>query len=350
MTNEAFILLAVSVTLIVTFIVAIFITWLYSIISQAKYKKINNFLDARLVCYFESEDHHKHRVIREINKYIGDSTLKKKQLIERVLQYGEQFIDNHPKQLMGLYEETGITDYLVKSLSAKRYYNKAIACRKIGDLRIYSTEADLYKLHTIPNNEVLYNVLLALAKLGDAERLIKILVVDSNKINLSFRSIIEVIEQFNGSEEAKESLIKQAIEESDEYVKAILIKAAASGNYESLAETYIKYLESHTVGLRIACIRALSGLRNPDYEYDIINMLHDKEWEVRAAAAKGLGDFGTYRSYEPLANATRDGEWWVRNNAAHALVSLPGGKYYAQQLVGDEDRYSREAIAAVMER
>lgn len=351
MTKAATLLLSISITLILIFLAAILITWLYNRISQAKYGKINSLLDDLLFAYFDTANkEEQQQVIRDINSYVKGSTLKNKQLIERILQYGDLFIADHHEQLMVLYTSTEIKRFLIKRLSSERHYNKALACRQLGDLRLVSTESHIYKLHTINSNEVLYNVLLALSKLGDYERLAQILVSDSKNIHLSFRAIIEIMEQFNGSEASKEALFKQTIEESDDYFKAILIKAAVSGHYVALSANYVKYLKSDNIGLRIACIRALSDLKNAVYERDVIGMLDAQEWEVRAAAAKGLGNFGTIQSMEPLAKMTRDPEWWVRHNAASALIAIPEGRNYAEQLAVDEDRYSREAIAAVMER
>ena len=111
MTKEAYILLTVSVTLILTFIAAIIITWLYNYISQANYRKINTYLDAKLSAYFEANlVKDQRQVIHEIKEYVGTNILKKKQLIERILQYGDQFIDSHTNILLPLYEETGIKE------------------------------------------------------------------------------------------------------------------------------------------------------------------------------------------------------------------------------------------------
>ncbi len=352
MTKSAYILLSISIGLILTFITAIIITWLYSRISKTKYDKVNSVLNDMLFAYFETDNEEKQQqVILDINRYVKDSTLKKKHLIDRIIEKGDLFIKDNHEQLMVLYESTEIKNFLIDRLSAKRNYNQALACRQLGNLRLNSTETDIYNLRNSESNEVVYNVLLALSKLGDFDGLTKILVSDSKNIRLSFRSIVEIMERFNGSEACKEALFKQTIEASDDYLKTILIKAATSGRYEALVDYYKQYLKSTNMGLKIACIRALSELENTDYEQDIIAMLDAEEWEVRAAAAKGLGNFGTIKSFEPLAKMTSDSEWWVRHNAADSLIVIPGGKDYAQQLIDMnlEDRYSREAITAVME-
>lgn len=266
-------------------------------------------------------------------------------MINYLIQYCEDYINNQPDKVLHLCEEVGLKAYLIKRLSSKKEYIKALACRQLGDLRLHSTEVYIFKVMNSKDNNVIYNGLLALSKMGDLENLSRILVSNSRDINISFRALIEVLEAFEGS---KEQLFKETIDSSDDYLKGILVKAAVDGQYESLSSYYVKYLVSDNLNLKIACVRALSELKNPVYEQDVIEMLYAEEWEVRAAAAKGLEKVGTSVSFEPLLKTTSDQEWWVRHNAARTLVSIPGGKEYAQQIFKGGDQYARDAVADAM--
>ncbi|OAH52827.1 MULTISPECIES: HEAT repeat domain-containing protein [Bacillaceae] len=349
MTSQAYTLLWISGSLISSFFIAIVVTWSYGYISMLIYQKINKTLEGMLSSFFHTEMEEQQQVIQKLNQYVRHSSLRRELLINCIIQKGEAFIEDHHKQLMNLYEATGIKTFLIKRLSSKRDYTKALACRQLGDLRVHSTEPYICNLISSKNNNVTYNVLLALAKLGDLNNLAQILISNSNNIHFSFRAVIEVIAEFKGPKESKEALFKETIESSDDYMKGILIKAATDGQYEGLDDYYVKYLSSNNMNLKIACLRALSELNNSDYEQFVIGMLESEAWEVRAAAAKGLGKFGTSHSFEPLVKMTSDKEWWVRHNAANALISIPGGKEYAQHIINGEDRYAREAVIAGME-
>ncbi|KMY49951.1 HEAT repeat domain-containing protein [Peribacillus loiseleuriae] len=349
MTNQAYTLLWISGGLILIFFIAILVTWSYGHFSMLIFRKINRKLEGMLSSFFHAEiEEEKQQVIRKLNQYMKHSSLRKDLLINCIIQKGEAFIEDHHKQLMNLYEATGIKTFLIKRLSSKRDYIRALACRQLGDLRLYSTESYICNLISSKNNNVTYNVLLALAKLGDLNNLAQLLTSNSNNIHFSFRAVIEVIAEFKGPKESKEALLKKTIESSDDYMKGVIIKAAADGQYEGLSDYYVKYLSSNNINLKIACIRALSELNNSDYEQFVIDMLESEEWEVRAAAAKGLGAVGTSHSFEPLGKMTSDKEWWVRHNAANALISIPGGNGYAQHILNGEDQYAREAIMAVI--
>lgn len=346
MTNQAYILLWISGGLIFSFFIAIVGTWFYGHISMIIFRKIEKTLEDLLSSYFRAGEGERQPFIDELNQYTKHSSIKKEQMINHIIQYGDEFIDNHHKQLLHLCEKTEIKAFLIKRLLSKKDYIKALACRQLGDLRLHSTEPQICNLINSKNNNVIYNVLLALAKLGDLKNLAQILTSNSRNINISFRAIIEVVEEFRGS---KEDLFKETIDPSDDYLRGILIKAAADGQYEGLSSYYVKYLSSDNMNLKIACLRALSGLQNPAYEQHMIDMLEAEEWEVRAAAAKGLEKIGTSQSFEPLLKIASDKEWWVRHNAASTLVAIPGGMEYAQQIIDGEDQYARDAIAAAME-
>lgn len=346
MTNQAYILLWISSGLIIIFFIAIVGTRIYGHINMLIIRKIDDTLEGFLSSYFHAGKEEQQPFIHKLNQYTKRSSLKRERMINHIIQYGEKFIDSHHEQLLHLCEETEIKAFLVKRLSSKRDYIKALACRQLGDLRLHSTGPNICKLIHSKNNNVIYNVLLALAKLGDLNNLAHILISNSKDINISSRAVIEIVEEFKGS---KEDLFKETIDSSDDYLRGILIKAAANGQYEGLSGYYVKYLSSDNMNLKIACLRALSGLKNPEFEQHIIGMLEAEEWEVRAAAAKGLEQVGTSHSLEPLVKITSDKEWWVRHNAASTLVSIPGGKEYAQQIfISGEDQYARDAIAAAL--
>lgn len=53
-------------------------------------------------------------------------------------------------------------------------------------------------------------------------------------------------------------------------------------------------------------------------------LLNDADEDVRASAAKALGDIGDEKAIEPLARALQDKEPWVREKAAEALGKIGG--------------------------
>ncbi|ASS67465.1 MULTISPECIES: HEAT repeat domain-containing protein [unclassified Paenibacillus] len=348
MTKQALYLLWISGGLISVFLLAIVLTWVYGHFMAQRLAHMNRKLNA-LFSSFKSSTHEEEEeeAVARIADFVGRSRRKKEQLIGIIIAQGENFIVSDAERLGRLYEHTGIRTYLIRQLASKRDYIQALGCRHLGDLAIRSAEKNIHALMDSSNNDVIYHALLALAKLGNPQSLAHVLVENSKRISLSFRAVVEILTVFKGS---KEELFINTIELSDDYLKGILIKAAADYEFESLSSYYIRYLDSDSKNLRIASIRALGQLKDPAFEVYLIEMLRDQEWEVRAAAAKSLDKTGTSKSFEALEKMAGDREWWVRHNAAASLVTIPGGKEYAERILESEDQFAREAIIGVMER
>lgn len=346
MTTEAFYLLIISGGLFSFFFISILGTWLFQYFSELTTNKLRKQLEERLSSYVDAENEKKRSDIQKISHIVGNSARRKELLIDTIISSGDDFIETHHDMLMNFYEVTGIKAFLLKRLRSDNVYINSLACRYLGELKLKGMEANIIELISSKNNDVIYNVMLALAKLGDMKGLVHILINESKHINLSHRAIIEVISVFNGS---KEDLFKNTFDLSDDYIKGVLIKATADYRIEGLSEYYINYLSSEDKNLRISSIRALCELNNQDYEDYIISRLHDNDWEVRAAAAKGLVKLGTRKCFMDLGKATGDSVWWVRQNAASTLIHLPGGTEYAYNIINGDDEFAREAVVSVIE-
>jgi len=347
MTKTTLYLLLISSGLLLFYFGAIIYTWFFRYFSELRIKKQKQHLEKLVHSVLNLADKEgKVNAIQKLKSFVKDSATRKNLLINILIDYGDEYIEGNQDLLMNVYEITGIKPFLIKRLSAKSFFIKSLACRQLGALKIKNSEAYILKLISCENNDVRYNVLLALARLGDINGLIFIFINKSEDINISYRAVIEIISAFTGS---KEDLFKRTLELSDDYIRGILIKAAADYKIEGLKEYYLKFLESNDKNLRIACIRALCEFGDWANEDDVINMLTDKDWEVRAAAAKSLQQIGTNNCFTALGKAIGDSEWWVRHNAAKTLIFLPGGKEYASKIINGNDKYAREAVVNVME-
>ena len=351
MDKTAVYLLVISAGLLVLYFVLIIYVWFFRYFSDLTTKKAKKKIEEIVSSIFNSENKNADIVqdengVQELKSFVKNSATRKQSLIDIIINYGDDFIESNHDTLMNLYEVTGIKSFLIKRLTSKSSFKKSLTCRQLGALRINNTEEYIIKLSSCNNNDVRYNVFLALAKLGDLKGIVFILTNNYEHMHLSHRAVIEMISAFNGS---KEELFDKTLPLSDDYVRGVLIKAAADYKIEGLREYYIKYLKNDDKNLRIACIRALCELEDSENENYIINMLEDKDWEVRAASAKSLQRIGTSNSYIPLAKASGDSEWWVRHNAAYTLILLHGGMEYASKIISGNDKYAIEAIVNAIE-
>jgi len=346
MTREAMLLLQISVGLFSFFFIAVICSWFYSYFRELATNNVRRQLEEMVSSYFDADNETKQIVVHKINAYIGRNAGRKDLFINIMISYGNDFIVINHELLMELYEATGIKAFLIKRLHAKSDNMKSLACRYLGELQVRNTEQHILKLISSKNNDVIYNVLLSLSKLGDTNGLVHIFTTHSKNINISSRAIIEIVSVFNGS---IEDLFKRTFDLSDAYIKGILIKAAADYRIEGLRTYYIDHLKSDDKNLKIASIRALCKLTVQNDEQYIIPLLEDQEWEVRAAAAKNLEKLGTSNSFTALEKTTGDSVWWVRHHAANTLIQIPGGKEYASKIINGNDPFARDALVSVIE-
>ena len=111
--------------------------------------------------------------------------------------------------------------------------------------------------------------------------------------------------------------------EQNPYVKAFCYRSLAmlpvvSETVESVAED----LSSTNLDLKLAVLLYLCHT-SPKASADLfLSLLTASDWEIRAKAAKLLGDVGDESFAPSLEPCLKDREWWVRMNAAEALAKL----------------------------
>ncbi|MDE2292784.1 MAG: HEAT repeat domain-containing protein [Elusimicrobia bacterium] len=102
---------------------------------------------------------------------------------------------------------------------------------------------------------------------------------------------------------------------------------------------------------RIQAAILLSKRPTPADLWPFVKALGDERWEVRDAAAQGLGRLGDPRALVPLEHSLRDGHWWVRAGAAQALGALgsPRAAPFLRASRADENDAVREAADEALE-
>jgi HEAT repeat protein len=112
----------------------------------------------------------------------------------------------------------------------------------------------------------------------------------------------------------------------------------------------IELLDHEDKGVRTSVLRGLSTLGAEAPEKELIKvLLQDNEWEVRSLAAKALGPIKNSLSSRALFRALNDRQWWVRQNAANALIGHPGADDLFILAADTGDKYCIDSIVSVLE-
>ncbi|MGB9680374.1 MAG: HEAT repeat domain-containing protein [Minisyncoccia bacterium] len=339
---------------IIFFSIIIFLLYIYlvfekiytsikEILKQKYLKEVSAYLD-ELIYRLDEENINETEI--EKMKMFMKHKIRREIVEDRMVYYFENFKGILTKKLTKICEDIGLIDYEIEKLKHRDLYKIALACKNLGEFRSKKAIHPLLNLVTNPSTDVKYNVLLALAKIGDEEAFIEAFKKLSKTIPLSERSLIEIADNFEGD---KLYVYKSLIYIDDDFISSTFIKSA--GNYKdmALADDIALFLNSENKEKKIAALRALGNMGDNRYVEAMINLLNDKEWEVRAVAAKALGQIQDSRALLPLVKALSDQQWYVRYNAAYSLINIEGGLDMARLIFQGDDKFAKDIIISVLE-
>lgn len=318
-------------------------TSIKEILEQKYLKEVSAYLDELI--YRLDEENINEIEIEKIRMFMKHK-IRREIVEDRMVYYFENFKGILTKKLTKICEDIGLIDYEIEKLKHKDLYKVALACKNLGEFRSRKAIHPLLNLIANPSTDVKYNVLLALAKIGDEEAFIEAFKKLSKTIPLNERSLIEIADNFEGD---KLYVYKSLIHIDDDFISSIFIKSA--GNYKdmALADDIASFLNTENKEKKIAALRALGNMGDNRYVEAMINLLNDKEWEVRAVAAKVLGQIQDSRALLPLVKALSDQQWYVRYNAAYSLINIEGGLDMVRLIFQGEDKFAKDIIISVLE-
>ncbi|EKQ58296.1 MULTISPECIES: HEAT repeat domain-containing protein [unclassified Clostridium] len=272
---------------------------------------------------------------------------EKREIIEeRLIHYFEEYKGEFLPKLIELCEYTKIVKYEIQNLKDKNSFKKALAAKRLGEFREWKSAGALLNELRTRNSDVQYNILLALAKIGDEDYFIKAFETIDSAVILSERSLIEIVDSFEGN---KHKINKYMINQDNSFIAGVFIKSAGNHKDISLSKDISQYLFNENKELRIASIKAIGSIGDETYLEDIIKLLEDNEWEVRAIAARALGNFTDSRILTPLTKALSDNEWYVRYNAATSILDHKDGINVISGVLRGEDKFAKDIIISAIE-
>lgn len=190
--------------------------------------------------------------------------------------------------------------------------------------------------------------LLALCLNGKKKALVELLSHKDFKLMVSFRTIQELIESFNGD---KISLFKELLSRNcDTYIYRACIQSIGNEKIYELAEEIISFLNSENLNLRISVARALGELKYKPAKDMLLKMLPESDWELTSAIVEALSKISPEDCYETILPFVYHKEWWVRYRTAEILVSLQESDKLITDIEKSKDKYASEIIEYMLQR
>lgn len=272
--------------------------------------------------------------------------VKREVLEDKILHCFEKYDKESSQKLTELCRYTGIIQHEIKNLKNTNYFKKALAAKRLGEFRSSEAVQALLDEIKVRNNDVVYNILSALGKIGNETAFIKAFESIDPAVSLSERSLIEIVDDFEGD---KNNIFRHMINSNNSFIACVFIKSAGNSKNASLSVEISKYLCNDNKELRIAAVKAIGSIADEKYIDDIIALLKDSEWEVRALAAKALNNFTDKKVLVPLRKALSDPQWHVRYNAATAILNHKEGMNMISSVFEGEDEFAKDIILSAIE-
>lgn len=225
--------------------------------------------------------------------------------------------------------------------------NIAIGCRKAGFYQYEDAIPDLLKTLDIASSDTQYQALMALARIGDAAVMIEAFDKIHRLVLVNERTISEILSIFAGD---RYRLFREMIHHQSDYLARLSLKAIDRETAIMLIKDILSIYRDGGKEARLACITAIGKSGVSGKVSMLIEAMGDKEWELRAIAAKTLGILTAKIAVKPLARAARDREWWVRQNAVTSILAYPDPGGILASIVQTGDRYAYDSILYALDK
>jgi len=110
------------------------------------------------------------------------------------------------------------------------------------------------------------------------------------------------------------------------------------------------YLSSNDLDIRVNALKAIGSINDLSAVKLVFDALTDEAWEIRAVACNTVGEMSLKGAAYRLIPLLKDESYYVRRNAARALLGL--GQIGIMTLVSYleiDDQYARDAIVQTLE-
>jgi HEAT repeat protein len=245
------------------------------------------------------------------------------------------------ERLVELYLRLGFDQMDVKATYSWAWWKRASGVRGLGELENDAYRSVFLRCLRDKHELVAIEAAKALGILGDARGLDALADMVRHPSRWAALLLSDVAQRIG--EEGLVLLRRLITDDPRPAVRATALDAVRIARDSGSIDRIRPLLAAPDKELRTRTIKALSEMGAVDAVPDILKLLGDDAWEVRAQAVKAVGRLGgDEQVFRALRWALSDPSWWVRVNAAQALASL-GEK--GQAVLSEVSRTSPDAFA-----
>lgn len=243
----------------------------------------------------------------------------------------------------------GLIASLENSLSSTSPVKRVRSCRMLGLLESRSSVDVLTRKLFDPNPKVASAAIIAIGEIRDEKTLPALLKLFS-VCSFPHAWLIASVLSFFGK--AVYQPIKPYLKHGNLPEKKLILLLKVIGELqivESIEELKVLYMESPSIDVKIASMNAIGRLNDLFAVKMILDALSNPLWQIRATACRIIGEMCIKGAAYRLIPLLKDSNYYVRKNAANALVNLGKLGITAMLAYLDvDDRYARDMIVQTL--
>ncbi|CAM4503354.1 MAG: hypothetical protein LEGION0403_FIIPPAGN_01862 [Legionella sp.] len=264
-------------------------------------------------------------------------------VMKRLEEQPNDYYDTLTKQLFTLVLKPVAVKWSSSYSGFKR--NQAAMCY------LYGLEPDdrnrIYRLLNDSTLLISMNAGLSIVQFGDAEQINNIITTFSQGRRLQQSLLAKMITR--ETRDLSPIIIERLHTEPNPYVKTFCYRLLCEYPQQTIAPIAKEDIKIDVVDLKIAIIRYYIHCQNNEKNELIYELAMNTHWEVRAVISKAIGTIPGDKSIQLLAKLLCDNEWWVRINAANALIEQgEKGIDVLNNQSPDKDRFAYETAQKVL--
>jgi len=224
------------------------------------------------------------------------------------------------------------------------------ACYLLGLMKSRTSAKELSKTLSDFNHAVVSAAIIALGEIRDSQTVPE-LVSYCNSSSFAHAWLIAAILPIFGGAIYEHIMPSLLSDELPKEKKVLLLKVITNLRIgESFNDLRGLYLSSNDLDIRVNALKAIGSINDLSAVKLVFDALTDEAWEIRAVACNTVGEMSLKGAAYRLIPLLKDEYYYVRRNAARALLGL--GQIGIMTLVSYleiDDQYARDAIVQTLE-
>jgi HEAT repeat protein len=244
----------------------------------------------------------------------------------------------------------GLESVLHRWLHDGAPYRRMRACYLLGLMKSISSTKELSKALVDSNPAVVSSAVIALGEIHDSETVPEFVNLFSG-CGYTHAWLISAILPIFGAgiyEHVRPILLSDRLSREK---RLLLLKVVANLRIgEGFRDFRGIYENSRDLDIRVNALKAIGSINDLSAVKLVFDALTDDAWEIRAVACNAVGDMSLKGAAYRLIPLLKDSQYYVRRNAAGALLKL--GQLGVMTLVSYleiDDAYARDTIVQALE-